>query len=188
MDKKKFLATMLAALLTAFVLIWLQRGPKENTPPATPPPSKPVAQMTLPESAPSPLIQPGSCAPTECHFAPVISPALEMTSNGKKLIGVWNIARSSESVVTIKNVSPDPITVSAVTLSLCLNDAIVPLSSVPPECQFLKISQSDYKSGTMDLKPGDALNTTLAADTHGQVAKLQFDTTRGPIIVLVTVQ
>ena len=30
MDRKKFLITMIAAVLTAFVLVWLQRGPHEN--------------------------------------------------------------------------------------------------------------------------------------------------------------
>jgi hypothetical protein len=130
----------------------------------------------------------GSCAPTECRFSPVITPAFDMMSNGKRVLGIWNVARSSQTVLTLKNVSPDPVTISAVTLFMCLNDAIVPVAQVPAQCQFLKISQSDYKGGTMVVKPGETVSTTLDADTHGQVAKLEFDTTRGPVILLVTVQ
>jgi len=56
------------------------------------------------------------------------------------------------------------------------------------ECQFIKISETDFKGGTLEIKPGESMSTTLDADTHGQVAKLQFDTTRGPIITMLTVQ
>jgi hypothetical protein len=83
------------------------------------------------------------------------------------LVGIWNIARSSQSVITMKNVSPDAVTVSAITLYACLNDAVVAISSIPAECQFIKISQSDYKGGNMDLKPGDSIATTILTDTHG---------------------
>lgn len=189
MDKKKFLVTMLAAVVTAIILVVLQRGPKENAPITTPAPKgPPVPQMSLPAATDEPNIQAGSCAPTECKFSPVITPAFEETVGGKTIIGIWNMPRSSSSTLMLKNVSTETVTVSAVTLSMCLNDSIVPLSSVPPECQFIKIAACDYKSGTLDLKPNQTLSTTLAADTHGQVAKLQFDTTRGPVIFMVTVQ
>jgi hypothetical protein len=189
MDKKKFLFTMLAAVLTAFILVLIQRGPKENTPVTTPPPKGvPKPQVSIPEATSGVSIQPGTCAPTECRFSPVISPAFDMSADGKHVLGIWNVARSASSTLTLKNVSTETVTVSAVTLSMCLNDAIVPLSSVPAECQFLKIAQTDYKGGTQDIKPGETLSTTLSADPHGQVAKLQFDTTRGPLILLVTVQ
>lgn len=189
MDKKKFLVTMLAALVTAVILVVLQRGPKENQPITTPAPrGTPAPQMSLPEATDQPDIQPGTCAPTECRFSPVITPAFEEAVGDKHIIGIWNMARSGSSTLVLKNVSTDTVTVSAVTLSMCLNDSIVPLSSVPAECQFLKITQCDYKSGTLDVKPNATLSTTLTADIHGQVAKLQFDTTRGPVIIMVTVQ
>jgi hypothetical protein len=85
-------------------------------------------------------------------------------------------------------VSPDPVTVYGETLFMCLNDALVPFAQVPAQCQYIKISQTNYTGGNMDVKPGEAVTATLDADTHGQVAKLQFDTTRGPVILLVTVQ
>jgi hypothetical protein len=189
MDKKKFLVTMIAAVVTAIILVLLQRGPRENQPVTTPAPKgTPAPQLSLPAATDEAHIQAGTCAPTECRFSPVITPAFEETVGGKRVIGIWNMARSSESTLVLKNVSTETVTVSAVTLSMCLNDSIVPLSSVPAECQFLKIAACDYKSGTLDLKPNETLSTTLAADTHGQVAKLQFDTTRGPVIFLVTVQ
>jgi hypothetical protein len=186
---KKFLVLMAAALVTALILVLMQRGPKETMPVTTPPPKgTPKPQMSLPEATSDAGIKAGTCAPTECRFSPVITPAFDMTVGDKHIIGIWNMPRSSSSTLVIKNVSNETVTVSAVTLSMCLNDSVVPLSSVPPECQFIKIAQSDYKSGALDLKPNETLSTTLAADEHGQVAKLQFDTTRGPVIVLVTVQ
>lgn len=189
MDKKKFLVTMIAAVVTAVILVLLQRGPKENQPVTTPAPrGTPAPQMSLPAATDQPHIQAGTCAPTECRFSPVITPAFEETVNGKTIIGIWNMAHTSESTLVLKNVSTETVTVSAVTLSMCLNDSIVPLSSVPAECQFLKIAKCDYTNGTLDVKPGATLTTTLAADTHGQMAKLQFDTTRGPVIFMVTVQ
>lgn len=189
MDKRKFLVTMLAAVATALILVFMQRGPKENMPITTPPPQgKPAPQMSLPEATADANIQPGTCAPTECKFAPVISPAFEMTVGEKHIVGIWNMARSSSSTLVLKNVSNDPVTISAVTLSMCLNDSVVPLASVPAECQFIKIAATDYRGGSQDVKPNETLSTTLAADTHGQVAKLQFDTTRGPLIFMVTVQ
>jgi hypothetical protein len=189
MDKKKFLVTMLAAVATAIILVLIQRGPKENAPVTTPPPrGTPAPQMSLPAATDQPNIQPGTCAPTECKFSPVVTPAFEMTVGDKHIMGIWNMARSGSSTLVLKNVSTETVTVSAVTLSMCLNDSIVPLSSVPAECQFLKITQCDYQSGTLDVKPNATLSTTLTADIHGQVAKLQFDTTRGPVILMVTVQ
>jgi hypothetical protein len=189
MDKKKFLVTMIAAVVTALILVLLQRGPKENQPVTTPAPKgTPAPQMSLPAATDQPNLQAGTCAPTECRFSPVITPAFEETVAGKRIIGLWNMARASESTLVLKNVSTETVTVSAVTLSMCLNDSVVPLSSVPSECQFIKIAQCDYKNGTLDVKPNQTLSTTLAADMHGQIAKLQFDTTRGPVIFLVTVQ
>src|SRR5689334_12367666 len=161
MDKRKFLVTMLAAVVTALILVLIQRGPKENTPVTTPAPKgTPVAQKSLPEATDGAVISPGNCAPTECRFSPVISPAFEMTVGDKHLIGIWNMARSSSSTLVLKNVSTETVTVSAVTLSMCLNDSVVPLASVPPECQFIKIAQCDYKSGTLDVKPGASISTT----------------------------
>jgi hypothetical protein len=189
MDKKKFLVTMLAAVVTALILVLIQRGPKENTPVTTPAPKgTPAPQVSLPAATDQPNLQPGTCAPTECRFSPVITPAFDETVGEKHIVGIWNMPRSASSTLVLKNVSTETITVSAVTLSMCLNDSIVPLASVPAECQFLKITQCDYTRGTLELKPNATLTTTLTADTHGQVAKLQFDTTRGPVIVLVTVQ
>jgi len=189
MDKKKFLVTMLAAVVTAFILVLIQRGPKENAPITTPAPKgTPAPQMSLPAATDEPVINPGTCAPTECKFSPVITPAFDMTVGDRHIIGIWNMARSSSSTLVMKNVSTETVTVSAVTLSMCLNDSIVPLASVPPECQFIKIAACDYKSGTLDVKPNATMSITLTADTHGQVAKLQFDTTRGPVITMVTVQ
>lgn len=187
MDKKKFLVMLAAALATAVVLVLLERNPQDNAP--APVPAAPVvSQGTEVDPAVTAAIKAGSCAPTECRFSPVITPAFDMMSNGKKIIGIWNIARSSQTILNLKNVSPDPVTINAMTLFMCLNDALVPVAQVPAECQFLKISQSDYKGGNMEVKPGETVSTTLDADTHGQVAKLEFDTTRGPVIILVTVQ
>jgi len=188
MDKKKFLVTMLAAVATAIILVLVQRAPQQAPPPGTPPQSTPAPQVSLPDESKGALIVAGQCAPTECRFSPVITPAFEMTSGGKPLVGIWNISRSAQATIALKNVSPDPVTFSALTLSLCLNDQVVPLPQVPDECRFLKVASSDYHGGTLELKPGDTLHTTLEADTHGQVAKLQFDTTRGPVIIMVTVQ
>jgi len=189
MDRKKFLITMIAAVLTAFVLVWLQRGPHENpTTSATPPQSTPVPQNTIPEPSSPEYVKAGTCQPTDCRFAPVISPAFETTANGKAYMGVCHIARSAQSVMVLKNVSPDPVTESAVTRYTCLNETVVDVKSVPVECQFIKISETDFKGGTLEIKPGESMSTTLDADTHGQVAKLQFDTTRGPIITMLTVQ
>lgn len=188
MDKKKFLVLMVAAVLTAFVLVWLQRGPHENPATGTPPQAEPVPQQTIPEPASPEFVKAGSCEPTDCRFAPVISPAFETSANGKTYVGVCNIARSAQSVMVLKNVSPDPVTVSAVTLYLCLNQVVVELKSVPAECQFIKIAQTDFKGGTLEIKPGASMSTTLDADTHGQIVKLQYDTTRGPIVTMLTVQ
>jgi hypothetical protein len=187
MDKKKFLVMLAAALATAAILVLLERNPQDNAP-APVPATRVVSQGTAVDTAITAALKAGSCAPTECRFSPVITPAFDMMSNGKRVLGIWNVARSSQTVLTLKNVSPDPVTISAVTLFMCLNDAIVPVAQVPAECRFLKISQSDYKGGTMVVKPGETVSTTLDADTHGQVAKLEFDTTRGPVILLVTVQ
>jgi hypothetical protein len=184
MDKKKFLVMMLAAIATAVILVMIDRGPKENAPVATPPP---VSQANKLDDAQVAALKAGTCALTECRFSPVITPAFEMTSNGKTLVGIWNVARSSQTTITLKNVSPDPVTVYGVMLFMCLNEALVPLVQVPAACQYLKMS-TNYQGGNMDVKPGEAVTATLDADTHGQVAKLQFDTTRGPVILLVTVQ
>jgi hypothetical protein len=188
MDKKKFLVLMVAAVLTAFVLVWLQRGPHENPTTATPPKAEPVPQQTIPEPSSPEFVKAGTCQPTVCRFAAVISPAFETSANGKVYVGVCNLAVSSQSVFVLKNVSPDPVTVSAVTLYTCLNELVVDAKSIPVECQFIKIAQTDFKGGTLEIKPGESMSTTLAADAHGQIAKLQYDTTRGPIITQVTVQ
>ncbi len=188
MDKKKFLVLMVAAVLTALVLVWLQRGPREVPTNGTPPDAAPVPQKTIPEPSSPEFVRTGSCEPTECRFAPVISPAFETSANGKVYVGVCNIARSAQTVMTLKNVSPDPVTVSAVTLYLCLNNVVVELHDVPAECQFARIAQTDFKGGTLAVKPGATMSTTLETDTHGQIVKLQYDTTRGPIITMLTVQ
>jgi len=185
---KKFLVLMSVAVLTAIVLVWLQRGPHENPPAGTPPNVTPVAQNTIPEPSSPDFIKAGTCQPTVCRFAAVISPAFETSANGKVYVGVCNLAVSSQSMFVLKNVSPDPVTVSAVTLYTCLNEMIVDVKGIPAECQFIKIAQTDFKGGTLEIKPGESMSTTIDADTHGQIAKLQYDTTRGPIITQVTVQ
>src|SRR5712675_2058686 len=122
MNKKKFLVMMLAAIATAVVLVLIDRGPKENAPVHTPPV---VSQGNTLDDAQTAALKAGTCALTECRFSPVITPAFEMTSNGKVLVGLWNVARSSQTTLTLKNVSPDPVTVSGVTLSMCINDALI---------------------------------------------------------------
>lgn len=185
---KKFLVLMAVALVTAFVLVWLQRGPHENPATGTPPSATPVPQKTIPEPSSPEFVKAGSCEPTDCRFAPVISPAFETSADGKVYVGVCHIARSAQTVMVLKNVSPDPVTVSALSLYLCLNEVVVESKSIPAECQFIKIAQSDFKGGTLEIKPGASMSTTLDADTHGQIVKLQYDTTRGPIITMLTVQ
>jgi hypothetical protein len=59
---------------------------------------------------------------------------------------------------------------------------------VPRECQYVKIVRSDYGGKKMTLKPGETCSTTLETDAHGQIARIQFDTTRGPVILMITVQ
>lgn len=182
---KKFLVLMSAAIVTAAILVLIDRGPRTDQPRLS---KAPEVATSPPDTSGLALVKPGSCAPTQCRFSPVISPAFEMTSNGKQLIGIWNLARSSQTAIVMKNVSPDPVTISAVTLYTCLNDAVVPVASVPAECRFIKIAKTDFTGTGMNLKHGESISTTVEADAHGQVAKLQFDTTRGPIIMLVTVQ
>lgn len=185
---KKFLVLMAVALVTAFILVWLQRGPHENPGTGTPPTATPVPQNTIPEPSSPDFVKAGSCEPTDCRFAAVISPAFETSADGKVYVGVCNIARNAQTVMVLKNVSPDPVTVSALSLFLCLNQVVVDSKTIPVECQFIKVAQSDYKGGTLELKPGESMSTTLATDTHGQIVKLQYDTTRGPIITMLTVQ
>src|SRR5258705_8109191 len=100
MDKKKFLVMLAAALATAVILVLLERNPQDNAP-APVPATAVVSQGTAVDPAVTAAIKAGSCSPTECRFSPVITPAFDMMSNGKHLVGVWNIARSSQTPLTL---------------------------------------------------------------------------------------
>ena len=74
MNKTKFLVTLLAAALTAFVLVRLEGAVRKNTSNTAPA----VRALQIPRG----LLwsRRGSREPTECKFSPIISPALELVS------------------------------------------------------------------------------------------------------------
>jgi hypothetical protein len=129
-----------------------------------------------------------SCALTECHFSPVITPAFTTSSEGKDFVGIWNVGRNAQTIMEMKNVSQEDVIVSGLTLSMCLNDQLTPVAEVPEACRYVKILRSDFAGQPITLKPGDVCAMTLETDAHGQIAKLQYDTTRGPVITMITVQ
>ena len=176
MKQRAFLTALVVALAVAFGVVWIKNRSRNEPPPAP----VPAQQSSAPSDS--------TCLLTECRIVPVITPALSLMSEGKPLVGIWNVARSSQTIMEMKNVSEENIKVSGLTLSMCLNEHITPIVEVPEGCRYVKVARSDYEGKSMTLKPGETCATTLETDAHGQIARLQFDTTRGPVILMVTVQ
>jgi hypothetical protein len=165
-----------AAAALALILFMKARTPDE----------KPLSQpaMTADETAGQ-----EACTLTQCRVTPVITSALKLSSGGKDLIGIWNVPLSSQSTLDIKNVSDTPVVFKGQTLFMCLNDGIVPVSEVPEHCRFMKITKSScYDDEPRALEPGESCSVTIEVDNHGQIGKLEFDTTMSGVVVMIIAQ
>jgi hypothetical protein len=164
-----------AGIALALVLFLKARAPEEKSP------SQPA--LTADSASQE------ACTLTQCRITPVITSALQLSSAGKDLIGIWNVPVSSQSTLDIKNVGDSPVVIRGEKLSMCLNDGIIPVSEVPEHCRFMKVKKSScYDDEPFALEPGESCSVTIEVDNHGQIGKLELDTTMSGVVIMIIAQ